>query len=227
MKKRTIIAMLIISLLLLTLVGCKVDKKTTTEEVTSSPAQTVVSEAFNTVVESTEVPSTEPEAEKATNVPHEETQPPQEKEPETTLNPNLVLVIGSAPKDAELLESTTNHNGTYVEKLLVDGILTLTIKGLVPENKDLETKILAEYPDATDISINESADSVASYPTQRASFTTGSKEDTNSHVYLYIATDAKDFTFDAAVPVDSIVDYQELIEDWISTLDIFDGSVTN
>lgn len=137
-----------------------------------------------------------------------------------TNSPNLVLAIGNAPKDAEVLKSNKDPDGSYKLELLVDSSVTLTLRGFAKKNNDIEANLKADYTDASDISINDSADPVSNYPVQRASFTTDSKDGTRSHVYLLITTDTRDFIFDAAIPMDSLTEYQELVESWVSTLSI-------
>ncbi len=146
---------------------------------------------------------------------------PQEKPSEPS---ELVLVIGSAPKDAQLISDIENADGTYKQELLTeDGLISIITQSLPAKPEaDILARIHELYPDSRDVMIQDNDMSVAHCPTERASFITGYHEDTRTNEVVLIKTDQYDFMFIASIPIDSYDEYADLIEVWIKSLDIFD-----
>ena len=136
---------------------------------------------------------------------------------------DLMLVSSIAFKGAEMLENTQNEDGTYKERLLVDGLVTIGYERLLPAQageagvkaaiEELETN-----PQGLQIAADDDLTDNISYSVWKAEYTVGSNEDTQSCIDYYIQTDDWDFRFHVAIPIDHYEEYEDAVDGWADAL---------
>ena len=135
-----------------------------------------------------------------------------------------IVLVGSFGQDAEMLSYGEMEDGAYSQALLVDGgvLITTGRDVLAPGvNDTLDAAIASAYPDAYDILIMD-MDPVAGYPAERIRFYQGDNEDTHIVDYVYVPTDAWVFYAEISVPMEWRDDYEDLVDAWVASIDLFD-----
>lgn len=131
------------------------------------------------------------------------------------------VLVSQLPLDA-LLVGNDATDGGYTERLeTADGMANIVLlrrAGAVSADV-----ILAElYPEAVEPT-EVIQEPIAAYPAVRYSFTLGANEDTRLGTLVAFTTDTDTFAFSVDVWADA-EGYDELIEWWIESLDLFDDA---
>jgi hypothetical protein len=148
-----------------------------------------------------------------------------------------LVLVGDLPRDAELIENSTDAEGNYREVLLTaDGWASLTLlRQKRSEGREEEVRaadFLSQY--YADMQEVEPVDvqPIAAYPTERIRFTSGQEEDQAVVEAVIIHTDDFVFAFCAEIDADAYYgyvdgyeegDWPESVELWIESLDLFDA----
>lgn len=139
---------------------------------------------------------------------------------------NAILLIGSAPRNADVLVSSENEDGGYTEELSCEnGNLFLTIVKEKNHGNLLKEKALKEG--WTEISIaedDEELSELTGIPVRRYQFQTGEGEETNQHKLVFFDDGEYGFTLDCYTELTLFDDYEELMEAFISSASISDGA---
>jgi hypothetical protein len=133
------------------------------------------------------------------------------------------VLVSQLPLDATLAQNVATEDGGYIERLMTsDGLVSIALirkTGAV----DPDAILLELYPEAADVAEVEQAP-IAAYPAVRHTFALGANEDARLGTLVTFSTDTDTFAFAVDVWADASEDYADLIEWWIESLDLFDGS---
>lgn len=139
------------------------------------------------------------------------------------------VVVGNFGKQAELLNYVQNEDGSYAETLLADDMILITTGRELREegvNDTIDNLLDSAYSDVYDIAIMP-VEPVGWNYTERVRFHQGSEEAVNIVDLVHISDTAGPWIFYAeiSVPSDLHEEYEELVEIWIESLDVFDDSM--
>ena len=138
-----------------------------------------------------------------------------------------VVLVGNFGQGAEMLSYGEEGDGAYSQTLLVDaGVLITTGRERLEggDNDTLDSVLARDYPEAYDIALMDMPP-VAGYAAQRVRFYLGDNEDTHAVDYVYIPADEWLFFAEFDVPADWLGDYEDLVEAWIASIDLFDDGL--
>jgi len=135
------------------------------------------------------------------------------------------VLVADLPKDAVYVGTEETEDG-YTERLTTaDGLASIIM--LKRAGEHTADEVLQElYPEAVGAVAVEQAP-IAAYPAVRMVFSLGSNEDTRAGVLVAFSTDTDTFALAVDVAADAYElneDYRAMIEWWIESLDVFDGS---
>jgi hypothetical protein len=154
----------------------------------------------------------------------------QEQEEQWNTQKGPVLVIGSAPKNAVLVETKESEDGSYYEDLSCeDGKLFIHIEKnkeelLVSDLQTIQSRFESQN-NWKDITLAEQDDSLSEsfgYPVYRFRFSTGEGEETNLHDAIFVAGNQYTYLLDCYAAASEYHNQEELMEVFITTSYLFD-----
>ena len=138
-----------------------------------------------------------------------------------------VVLVDNFGRDAEMLSYGEGEDGSYSQALLIDAVVLITTGCEVPEegrNDTLDAVIASVYPDAYDILVLDMPP-VAGYPAEHIRFYQGDSESTSIVDYVRISTEDKVFFMEISMPEECREDYEELVDVWVDSVDLFDDGL--
>lgn len=163
------------------------------------------------------------------------TETPQEQEEQLNNQKGPVLVIGSAPKNAVLIETKESEDGSYYENLSCEeGKLFIHIEKnkeelLVSDLQTIQSRFESQNS-WKDITLAEQDDALSEsfgYPVYRFRFSTGEGEETNLHDAIFVAGNQYTFLLDCYAEASEYHNQEELMEVFITTSYLFDEDSNN
>ena len=130
-----------------------------------------------------------------------------------------MILVSTAPfRSAEVLENEQLEDGTYVETLLVDGMVRVSYERHLPalDGGTPEEAVAAlEGETLRELEVEEAAEltEIIGYPAWKLEYVVGQNEATMSCIDCYIQTDDWDFRFHTEIPIDHYEEYA----DWMTT----------
>ncbi len=143
----------------------------------------------------------------------------------------LWITVSKFPEEAEVVDFQMSEEGVASFTRILDaGVVALVVERLPVSNTDGEPvtpenlgKLVAEFEGIKEdqIKVTHSLDGFAklySHPVAGAEFTTGEKEDARRNFDLFLFTDPWLFRIHVSIAADSMGDYEERIQEWLTSL---------